>query len=214
MIFCKAPVPGQVKTRLAKSIGDEAACQVHQQLTHRTLQELTRQPLTDIQLWCAPSIEHRFFQQCRQRYGVELREQGEGDLGVRMARAFAAALSTASCAVIVGTDCPLLDQAYVDQAFAALAQGEDTVIGPAEDGGYVLLGLRQPQPAIFEAIDWGTARVMQQTLQRLTGTAHCLPSLWDVDQLEDLRRLCDVTPDAGLDADFSAWLAQLNLSQE
>lgn len=213
LVFCKAPLPGEVKTRLARSIGAGTACEVHQQLAQHTLQTVTRHALAPVQLWCAPNCAHDFFSQCQQQYAVELREQGEGDLGARMARAFADTLHSASFAVIIGTDCPALNQDYLAQAFAALEQGQDAVIGPAEDGGYVLLGLRQPQPAIFEDIEWGSAEVLQQTLQRLRGSVHCLPTLWDVDQIDDLRRLRDSADALGLDAEFQTRLAALMLPQ-
>jgi len=110
-----------------------------------------------------------------------------------MARAMESALAAGSQGLLIGCDCPALTAAYLREAAAALSGGNDAVLGPAEDGGYVLIGLaRSPTAQLFEDIGWGTATVMQETRTRLArGNWRWreLAVLWDVDRPEDLRRL-------------------------
>ena len=190
-MFCKAPEPGRVKTRLARHIGDERAAELHRLLAWRCLSMLAQAQLATLELWCAPTPFHPFFRQCESRIGVTLRAQGEGDLGVRMARAFA--LPAAAPTVVIGTDCPPLDARYVACALERLSQGAKTVLGPAEDGGYVLLGMHGADASrsrlLFRDIPWGTDQVLEETLRRLDGRVEQLPVLWDVDRYPDLLRL-------------------------
>lgn len=193
MIFAKAPTPGRVKTRLTPALGESGAAELQRQLIERTLRTAVAAGLGTLELWCAPGPDDPFFAACAERHGVGLQAQGEGDLGMRMARALEFALAAGSPALLIGCDCPALTAAYLREAAAALAGGSDAVLGPAEDGGYVLIGLaRGPAAQLFEDIAWGTATVMQQTRARL---AHDnwrwreLEPLWDVDRPEDLWRL-------------------------
>ncbi|MGP1677455.1 MAG: TIGR04282 family arsenosugar biosynthesis glycosyltransferase [Burkholderiales bacterium] len=193
MIFAKAPTPGQVKTRLIPALGERGAAELQRQLIERTLRTAVAAELDALELWCAPGPDDAFFADCAKRYGIGLQPQGEGDLGMRMARALEFALAAGSPGLLIGCDCPALTSAYLREAAAALAGGNDAVFGPAEDGGYALIGLARSQPAqLFEDIAWGTATVMQQTRARLArGNWRWreLPLLWDVDRPEDLPRL-------------------------
>ena len=116
----------------------------------------------------------------------------EGDLGTRMALALESALAAGSPALLIGCDCPVLTPAYLREAAAALAEGNDAVFGPAEDGGYALIGAaRSPSAQLFEDIAWGTSTVMQATRARLArGNWRWreLELLWDLDRPEDLLR--------------------------
>jgi len=196
MIFAKAPTPGRVKTRLIPALGESGAAQLQRQLIERTLRVAVAAGLGTPELWCAPDPDDSFFAVCAKRYGISLRPQGEGDLGMRMARALESALAAGSPGLLIGCDCPALTPAYLREAAAALAGGNDAVLGPAEDGGYVLIGLARSQPAqLFQDIAWGSASVMQETRTRLArGNWRWreLPLLWDVDRPEDLRRLRQV----------------------
>jgi rSAM/selenodomain-associated transferase 1 len=166
---------------------------LHRQLAERTLFTALAAGLGPVELWCAPGTDDAFFAACARQYGISLRAQGEGDLGMRMARALEHALTGGSPGLLVGSDCPVLTAEYLREAAAGLAGGNDAVFGPAEDGGYVLIGLaRKPSAQLFEDIAWGTATVMQETRARLA----CLnwrwlelATLWDVDRPEDLLRL-------------------------
>jgi rSAM/selenodomain-associated transferase 1 len=193
MVFAKAPTPGRVKTRLIPALGEQAAAELQRQLTERALVTTLAAGLGPVELWCAPGTDDAFFADCARQYGVDLRAQGEGDLGMRMARALTLALKEGSPGLLVGSDCPVLSAEYLREAAAALAGANDAVFGPAEDGGYVLIGLaREPSAQLFENIAWGTATVMQDTrarLSRLGWRWRELATLWDVDRPEDLRRL-------------------------
>lgn len=190
LIFAKAPVAGEVKTRLIPVLGAPGAARLHERLVRHCIAEASAAGLCPVQLWCAPDTEHPFFTQCRKEFGVTLHIQQGTDLGARMAHALRAALETASSAVIIGTDCPALTAHDLRAALDALQQGYDAVLGPAEDGGYVLLGLRRAALELFENIPWGTAQVLDLTrarLKRLQWRWHELPARRDIDRPQDLE---------------------------
>lgn len=193
MVFAKAPTPGEVKTRLVPALGATVAAQLHRQLVERTLFTALAARLGAVELWCTPGTNDAFFAACARQYGVSLRAQGEGDVGMRMERALEFALAEGSPALLIGSDCPALTAEYLREAAAGLSGGNDAVFGPTEDGGYVLIGLaRSPSAQLFENIAWGTAAVMRQTrarLARLNWRWRELATLWDLDRPEDLPRL-------------------------
>jgi rSAM/selenodomain-associated transferase 1 len=189
LIFAKAPVAGEVKTRVIPALGAQGAAHLHEQLARRCIAEACSAALCPVQLWCAPDAAHPFFAHCQKEFGVPLRTQQGEDLGARMAHASRTALETASYAVIIGTDCPDLTAHDLRAALDALQQGHDAVLGPAEDGGYVLLGLRRTAPLLFENMPWGTGQVLALTrarLKRLQWRWHELPARRDVDRPQDL----------------------------
>jgi len=191
MIFCKAPVAGQVKTRLTPELTAEQAVQVHIELTQRTLQLATICHLCSVQLWCTPSMDHAFFAASAQTWPVILQQQKGLDLGERMNHAFCQALNNYSCALIVGCDCPSLTEQDLEEALTALTHSGCCVLAPAEDGGYVLIGLNQPHPELFDNMPWGTGRVLEQTRARIKRYHlhhHELKEQWDVDTPNDLTR--------------------------
>jgi uncharacterized protein len=144
-----------------------------------------------LELWCAPDSCDAFFAQCASRYRITLHDQCQGDLGERMSHALGEALSRCERAILVGSDIPMLDAGYLCRAIQSLGVA-DAVFGPAEDGGYVLVGLKKPAPPLFQDIAWGSERVMASTRERLLklGMSWCeLDTLWDVDRPEDLGRL-------------------------
>jgi len=194
LVFTRAPRAGQVKTRLIPQLGSQGAADFHARLIRHCLQMVTRAGLCPVELWCAPSCHEPFFQDCRERYGVVLHEQAQGDLGERMHKALESALAQAEAAILVGTDIPSIEAADLDAAFQALQQGKDAVVGPAHDGGYYLIGLKQPNRRLFEGINWGTSTVFQATLARLQQLEMdwlCLREHADVDTPEDYRRLLE-----------------------
>lgn len=189
IIFSKAPEPGQVKTRLIPALGKDGAAQLHRNMLEQKLQMVSESQIATVDLYCSPDQQHPYFQQIASSFNLSLHTQIGADLGERMANALQVALSTHSQAVIIGTDCPPLDQAYLIDAFQALENGADSVIGPATDGGYVLLGLRRFSRTLFTDMDWGTNRVFRQTKARLHQLEFSyveLDSLWDIDRPEDL----------------------------
>ena len=193
LVFAKAPTPGQVKTRLAPALGARAAAELHRLLVARTLRTASAAAVGPVELWCTPDAQDDFFASCAKQFGLRLRDQGAGDLGARMARALANSLAEGSPALLIGCDCPVLTVEYLRDAAAACDGENQAVLGPAEDGGYVLIGLaRSPATQLFENMVWGTATVMQETRTRLASLGWRwieLATLWDVDRPEDLARL-------------------------
>ena len=189
IIFTKAPVAGQCKSRLAAGIGDEAAAKVQDMLIHRCLDAVNTSPLCPTELWCASDSTHPFFQSIATNYPLSLYNQQGHDLGQRMFHAMSN--KPAQATIIIGTDCPGISRHYIKSALQVLHDGKDVVIGPAEDGGYVLLGLKQIEPRLFTNIEWGTAQVYAQTVQACQQQGlqwQPLQMLWDIDHESDLQR--------------------------
>ena len=190
-VFARAPIPGQAKTRLIPRLGAQGAAELQRWLLRRTLETAVAARLGPVSLWCAPSREHPVFAACREERGLELFEQRGGDLGARMLHAFSA-LCPQGPVLLIGTDCPALSIAALRRAAAALREGRDAVLIPAEDGGYVMIGLHRAEPRLFDAMPWGTGGVMTATRRRLRelGWRWAEPkTLWDVDRPEDFNRL-------------------------
>lgn len=178
-IFARAPVPGRVKTRLARSVGEEAALAAYRELLALTLHRLA--PGTGrfaAEIWI--DGERSTLASWR---GFRIVEQPNGDLGERMAAAFEDGVSA-----LVGTDIPLMTADYVERALDALARS-DLVLGPTEDGGYCLVAMDSPQERIFEGIPWSSPQVLTATLAAAKGlSVELLEPLWDVDDATDLAR--------------------------
>ena len=191
IVFAKAPQPGAVKTRLMPLLGEAGAAALHARLVKHTLATACRADIGPVELCCAPG-DDPFFDYCREQYGVSLAAQSEGDLGARMQHAFARALSNARHVILIGTDCPALTVLHLRLAAHALADGNDAGLAPAEDGGYPLLGLNRCDAELFHDIEWGSAKVMTATrdrLRRLRWRWKELETLWDIDRPEDYQRL-------------------------
>lgn len=189
IVFVKAPRPGSVKTRLAAALGAETAAQLYRLLADEEIRRTA--PLgrgyrrtflfapagagAEVAAWLP---------------GEELQPQSEGDLGQRMARAFADAFADgARRVVLIGTDTPRVSEAHVCRALTLLDEAE-LVLGPAEDGGYYLIGLMRPRPELFAGMAWSTPSVFAATLERaaqLGLSVRLLEPLADVDTLEDVR---------------------------
>src|SRR5688500_16583791 len=189
-VLAKAPVAGFAKTRLIPSIGAEAAAELRALLTTRAVETADAARTGPVTLWGTPDERHETFAVLRSRLGVTLARQPDGDLGARM---LAAMVDAAGPVVVIGTDCPALTVSHLRTAADILRNGADAVMAPAEDGGYVLIGARKPEPALFDGMTWSTGDVMVETrrrLQRRGLTSVELATLWDVDRPEDLDRLC------------------------
>lgn len=193
IVFTRYPVAGRTKTRLIPALGPEGAAALQRRMTECTVamaRQLVRE--TDITLelrfaggdaaairaWLAPDIF------CL--------PQGPGNLGARLARAFGNAFAAGADRVLaIGSDCPAITPAILQQALAALASNE-LVLGPSHDGGYYLIGLRQHGPRLFEDIPWGSGAVLSRTLARarqMELSVALLDPLADIDRPEDLRFL-------------------------
>jgi hypothetical protein len=144
-----------------------------------------------MQLWSDSSESVDFFSTLFPSV-TEPRVQQGADLGQRISHAIEQALQQYEMVIVVGSDCPLLDVDYLNEAFESLQQGNEVVLGPASDGGYVLIGMRSHYPQLFEKVSWGTGQVLIQTRETLRGIEclwHELPKRWDVDRPEDLEKL-------------------------
>ncbi len=183
IIFVKAPRPGFVKTRLAAAIGNEAACDAYRQLAETVLANLA--PLAHAELRFTPDdAENEITPWLSDDWTA--RPQGNGDLGKRMHRAFSEANGPA---IIIGSDCPEVKISDLQAAAEAL-QTQDAVLGPAKDGGYWLIGLNAPCPALFDGIEWSTETVLQTTLAKADKaglTVKLLRELADVDDWESFN---------------------------
>jgi len=192
LIFAKAPEPGFAKTRLIPALGAQGAVDLYGRLLVFAVQQVVEADLCPVELWCAPDSRHPLFQRLAMHDALTLQVQQGEDLGDRMHHGAETALQQAEMVVLIGADCPLMDAAHLQQAFAWLAAGEDAVLGPAEDGGYVLLGLKCSEPRLFSNISWGSGEVLDCTRTRLKELGwhwQELPELWDLDHPSDLKRL-------------------------
>lgn len=188
-MLARAPVAGRVKTRLIPALGAQGACDLQQLLLERAL-HLPAGDFHERFLWL-DDLPVAGLQALAEAQGWTLVEQPAGDLGERMRRIATLGLAESDAVILIGNDCPALDGDYLQAACGALHE-QPAVIGPAEDGGYVLLGLRSMAAILFSDIPWGTEQVFDLTLQRLQQLDWhpvLLPALWDVDRPEDLSRL-------------------------
>lgn len=195
-VFAKAPESGHAKTRLIPALGAQGSARLQRWLTRRALSTAVHAGVGGVTLWCTPDPRHRFFRALHERAKVECHAQRGNDLGRRMLHAFDAHC-TAGPLLLIGTDCPALTPDDLRTAASALREGSDAVVIPAEDGGYVLIGLRRPIPSLFEGIAWGRESVMERTRARLraAGATWSEPRLlWDVDRPADLSRLQSLAP--------------------
>ena len=200
LIFSKAPEAGQVKTRLLPHLNAEQAAKLHVELTQNRLQMCTAAGLCDVQLWCSPDEHHPFFTACRQAYGVQLRTQQGDNLGERMSNAIKEALQCYKKVIIIGTDAPALGVPAIESAIERLDRC-DIALVPAEDGGYVLIGVRCHHNGLLARVPWGTKHVLASTLRNLDSLGldyELLPECWDVDRPEDLERYRAMNPELAL----------------
>ena len=188
VIFLKAPRLGTVKTRLAASLGHAAALSAYKKITERLFKNLRRLP--GVQIRFSPDDAEPEVREWLGN-GFDFQPQGSGDLGERLYRAFEETFSAGNeRVVVIGSDCPYVTKNDVRAAFDCL-ETHDAVLGPANDGGYWLIGLRARQPALFKNIKWSTESVLKETLSRAGKTklnVHLLRTLDDIDTAEDWER--------------------------
>lgn len=189
--MARHPEPGRVKTRLARAFGAEAAAALYRAFVGDLAERLSALPYAVT--WAVDPPDAPFETVVP---GARFRGQDGADLGERMARAFAAEFAAGEGPVaVIGTDTPHLPAEALAGAAAALGRDADVVIGPALDGGYYLLGLTAPAPALFSGIPWSTDAVLAATLARarmLGLRTHLLPETFDVDEPTDVARLLDL----------------------
>lgn len=188
-ILAQAPIPGFAKARLIPAIGAHAAAVLQERLTGRTVATALAAGIGPVTLCCEPDATHDTFLKMVARMKITLRPQPQGDLGARM---LAAVAGSAGPVLVIGTDCPALTEAHLRSAASALREGNDVVLIPAENGGYVLVGMRKAQPTLFSNIAWVKSTVLADMRARIVEQRLMLverPPLWDVDTEIDLARL-------------------------
>jgi uncharacterized protein len=199
VIFAKAPIPGQVKTRLCPPLTSDEAATLHGSFVLDTL-ERTKAAVgklklsIDRYLACTPSTSHVFFKIMEERQGVTLIDQVGDDLGARMHQAVEAMFSRGyRRTILTGTDVPTVPLQYFEQAITAL-ENHDLLLGPALDGGYYLIGINRTIPELFTDMPWSTDQVLTLTQDRAAqiGLRTALLQPWrDVDTLADLEALIE-----------------------
>ncbi len=183
IIFVKNPIPGNVKTRIARSVGDQRAAEIYIELLRHTRREVLKcetnrfvyygDHINPSDLWTSAKFVKRM--------------QRQSDLGARMHRALQEVLTNHDSAVIIGSDCLDMNAVYIEEAFTAL-QSSDLVIGPTYDGGYALIGLNKTEPSLFQDIEWSTERVYQQTIKAANKKGlkvNSLKKVQDIDYYQD-----------------------------
>lgn len=164
VVFARSPEPGRVKTRLIPALGAEGAARLYAGLLAQALDVARAAPVSTRTVYVDDATSLPWF---AAQQGVRCRVQVQGDLGLRMHEACTDALADHAAVLLMGSD--LVDVSALDVALAARWLGDDAevVLGPVADGGYWLVGLRAPQPALFDGIAWGTGDVYTQTVARL-----------------------------------------------
>lgn len=204
MQFSKWPEEGRVKTRLMPLLGAAGACEAHVTLTLAVLENLASVGYP-VQFWWdritepvpeeAGTILCRLNQAGIEGVAIEQKIQSGQTLGDRMLAALGESLESFKCGLIIGSDCPSVDPDYVHQAVNALARC-DVVLGPSDDGGYVLIGASRVVPGMLDDIQWGTSLALEQTqtrLEKLGLRTTLLEPRWDVDEPEDWLRFQQLT---------------------
>jgi rSAM/selenodomain-associated transferase 1 len=193
LLFGKLPRRGQVKTRLVPPLSTDEALALYRAFLDDQLRFLRHfEPATQVAWWTDAEPEPADLLGLTID-GIDLRQQGPGDLGARMARAFdETRRDLPGATLIVGADCPTLPVRHVHEAFAALEAGAAAVISPAEDGGYVLIGMTEPRRELFDEVDWSTAQVASMTRRNALALGIELVGIdpwYDVDEIGALHRL-------------------------
>lgn len=187
IVFAKAPEPGYCKTRLIPLLGKDKACEFYKSLVTNYFDKICTLQDIDISIHISPDINNEFLQKQINKHRFLCARQQGSNLGDRMYFSIHQSLQTYSQVVLTGTDCPSINNDYIERAFNALSQ-HDIVFGPAEDGGYVLIGASKIHTEIFTNIDWSTNKVFQQSLaqaDKIDYSVEQLNTLRDIDTSED-----------------------------
>ena len=206
IVFAKAPLAGYAKTRLIPALGAAGAARLAERMLVQAVRQAVAAGIGPVEVCAAPDATHPAFDGLAAMLALALTAQGAGDLGARMHRAFARRLAAAAvpaveAALLIGTDAPALDAAVLRRARDAL-EGHDAVFVPALDGGYALVGLCRPAPAVltalFDGMAWSTPTVMARTRERIAGLRLRVAELDPVADIDEPADLVHVPP---------AWLA-------
>ncbi len=191
IIFAKAPQPGFAKTRLIPALGADGAAELAQQMLLNTLHEALAADIGTVELCSTPKIDNIAWQGITLPVGIEITDQGEGDLGARLARASERVIENAELVLLIGTDCVEMFATLLREAAQSLHE-HDAVIHCTADGGYALLGLKRYSAVLFSDMPWSTDAVASTTIariQQLGWSLHVGQLLHDVDAPQDLKYL-------------------------
>ena len=191
LIFSKTPKPGTVKTRLISSIGENRATELYCELIKKTISVVLDSGKPVIQIWSTPDITDPFICSIAEKAGAEIRLQYGENLGERMFNAVQDVYANFKEVIVIGCDCPVLSVIDLVTTVKKLRSGMDYVIGPSDDGGYYLLGCKQPYKELFTDIKWGGDKVLSTTLckiNKLHLRYALLEEKWDLDTAEDMFR--------------------------
>ena len=191
VIVAKAPVPGNVKTRLIPALGEIGAARLANKMLHATIAEAEGAHLAIPELCTTPHPYNPEWAPFLPKAEIRYTDQGEGDLGDRLARVAKRITLVGEKVLLIGTDCPALDRHRLRAAAEALLD-HDAVIHPTLDGGYALLGLRRFDPSLFKGIAWSGPSVSADTIARIEALGWSLSvgeTLRDVDEPGDLAAL-------------------------
>ncbi|HOY13082.1 MAG TPA: TIGR04282 family arsenosugar biosynthesis glycosyltransferase [Saprospiraceae bacterium] len=180
VIFIKNPKLGNVKTRIAATLGDQKALDIYLNLLDTTIKSTTHEEYETV-LFLSENVHDL------NQYPFERKLQVVGGLGDKLKSAFDEVLTTMDKCLIIGSDCPYLNSDIILEAFQSLNE-HDVVLGPTPDGGYYLIGLKQNENSLFEDITWSTESVMAQTIlaaKNANLSTYFLPILTDVDHASD-----------------------------
>ncbi|MDH5300022.1 MAG: TIGR04282 family arsenosugar biosynthesis glycosyltransferase [Gammaproteobacteria bacterium] len=189
VIFAKAPSPGFAKTRLIASLGADGAAELAKQMLRHCITQALAAEVGPVEICTTPSIDDHAWQSIQLPTGVTISAQGDGDLGVRMARAAQRVIAQGESLLLIGTDIPEIDASLLCQA-ADLLHDADATLYPAADGGYTLLGLNRFDAHIFTDVPWSVSTTAKITLNRfaeLGWNVRLGPTLHDIDEPEDLQ---------------------------
>ena len=190
--FAKTPVLGAVKTRMQPYLSEQQSLWLHCRMLEDTYARLRSATVAPLELWISEQDEERYFQTLKP--SPVLRPQIGDDLGERMYSAFIDGLERYRTVVLVGSDCPFLNGEVVSRALGYLEAGYDCVLGPATDGGYVLMALARVVPSLFEGLAWGGSQVLQQTRSRLRDAGFKWSELAPLPDIDCPRDLTWITP--------------------
>ncbi|MGH7848254.1 MAG: TIGR04282 family arsenosugar biosynthesis glycosyltransferase [Candidatus Binatia bacterium] len=214
VVMAKAPIAGQVKTRLVPPFSSEQAAELYRCLLEDLLEEIRSFSLADRFVAYTPAEAAPFFAETVPIEFARFPQRGL-DLGERMHAIFAdLAANGYKSTVLVGSDLPLFPRQFLEQAFGALGRGgADVVLGPSRDGGYYLLGMGRPVPGIFVNMGWGSDQVLSTTLRRLDDlavTVSLLPEWFDLDTAADILRVRSLSAESNWNASprTARWLEQ------
>ncbi len=199
IIFAKAPQAGYAKTRLIPALGAEGAAELAQKMLLHTLQVAqtsrvdTTSNVETVELCATPTYNDTVWHDIPLPKGITISDQGEGDLGERMARAAQRGIEQGNAVILIGTDCVEMSAELLNDA-AQMLNEHDAIIHDTEDGGYALLGLNKFHTCLFSNIAWSTGMVASTTLNRISQlgwSLHVGQMLHDVDEEQDLKYLSD-----------------------